>query len=99
MCGRTRILGRRPGAPRRKGGREALVVRLDGDVESLTQLAHELLGLECLASALPPKGQRQSDDDSLDVLLADDFRDAREPVATRGALDHLQRLCDRPSCI
>jgi len=96
MGGGARILGRRPRVLRRKGGRETLVVRLDRNLESVTQLAHELLGLECLASAMSSEGQRQTDDDSLDVVLADDLRDASQSVTTRSMLDDLERPRDRP---
>ena len=73
--------------PREDGG-EALVVRLDGDVEQRSELLDEGRGLVGLCPVLAAQGQREADDDALGLLLADELAETGEPgsVAARSTV-------------
>ena len=74
--GRARVIGAGPG----ELGREALVERLDGDVDVRAQLGEELLGLARLLADVARERQRQADDDPLRLLVADEPTSRSRPA-------------------
>ena len=77
----ARILVGAAALARGERGREALVVRLDGNVDDVAERIDERLRLERLRAALAAQRQRQPDDDALDLVLTHERRDLGEPVA------------------
>ena len=76
-----RVLGRpRRGRRRRECSREALVERLDGDVEARLERGHERRRLLHLCARLAAQGQRQADDDALGALRRDELGEALSPA-------------------
>ena len=82
----TRVLGRAGrGTGGRERSREALVERLDRDVDDGAQRLDELSGLLGLGSVLPAQSQRQADDDELRAFGRARARPARRRPASSAA--------------
>ena len=96
MGGSPRVLRRgRTGGLLGEVSREPLVEALDRDVEGCAQSFHETFGLLGLLSVVAGEGERQPDDDPVDVLRCDELADARQAVVARGTLDDGDRPGDR----
>ena len=79
-CG-TRVLVGAAAFARGDHGREALVVRLDGNVDDSTERVDERLRLERLCTALAAQRQRQPDEHALDLVLTHERCDLGEAVS------------------
>ena len=99
---RPRVFGGVGGRLFGKVGRKAFVEGDDGDVRHVVQSVDEALGLAHLLSAFAAQCKWKPDDDAIDLVLADQGRQTREPVTGRslfdlgGLLTDLEDLLGRP---
>src|SRR6185437_4961817 len=91
----ARVLGCIRGSLFGEIGREPLVVGHYRNTDHVGERFDEALRLGRLLATLAAQGQWHPDDDALGLLFADQGREACEPVAGRGALNHAEGPRDR----
>src|SRR2546430_17666836 len=91
MCRRSRVFGRVGRRLFREIGREAFVEGDDGDVRHVVQSVDKALGLAHLISAFAAQCKWKPDDDAIDLVLADQGRQTREPGTGRSLVDDPRR--------
>ena len=80
----------------RQGSREPLVEPLDRNLEGGLERLGETLRLLRLLAPLAAKRERQSDDDTIDVLEPDEVGELADPLLARSTLDHAKRPSEGP---
>src|SRR5439155_10710890 len=99
MRRRPCILGRGRRCLSGEVGREALVERLDGNVQPRAQRRDERLRLERLIATLALQGQRQPDDYALSLFGSNERGQPLEARVGRRSLDHAQGPRERAAWI
>ena len=76
-------------------GREALVKALDRHVDGIAEKRDERVGLRRLLTMLTAHRERQSDDNSLGLVLTDQLHETSEPGLGPDAFDDTDRARNR----